>query len=218
VCATPALDVVAGTPSLFRTYRAPKNQTFDCTIWEAARATTATPTFFEQIVIGTLGSSQPYVDGGLGCNNPVAQVLEEAMLMFPSRYLSCIISIGTGQAQTIKIPPPTWLQQWLPLNIVRSMQGIATDCEQNAQNMMRRFQSTPNVYFRFNVEQGLQEVRLDQWEKLDEVTAHTGQYIAKVEVDRKLGAAVIAVQEKLNRVSPGQISMTLALMSMLVMI
>jgi predicted acylesterase/phospholipase RssA len=213
----PALDVVAGTPSLFRTYRAPKNETFDCTIWEAARATTATPTFFKQIVIGTLGSSQPYVDGGLGCNNPVAQVLEEAMLMFPSHYLSCIISIGTGQAQTIKIPPPTWLQQMLPFDIVTAMQGIATDCEKNSQDMMRRFQNIQNFYFRFNVEQGLQEVRLDQWEKLDEVTAHTGQHMAKVEVDQKLGAAVIALQERLKRVSPGQISMTLTLMSILVM-
>jgi predicted acylesterase/phospholipase RssA len=213
----PALDVVAGTPSLFRTYRAPKNETFDCTIWEAARATTATPTFFKQIVIGTLGSSQPYVDGGLGCNNPVAQVLEEAMLMFPSHYLSCIISIGTGQAQTIKIPPPTWLQQMLPFDIVTAMQGIATDCERNSQDMMRWFQNIQNFYFRFNVEQGLQEVRLDQWEKLDEVTAHTGQHMAKVEVDQKLGAAVIALQERLKRVSPGQISMTLTLMSILVM-
>ena len=205
----PALHIVAGTPSLFRTYRAPKNQSFNCTIWEAARATTATPTFFKQIVIGTLGSSQPYVDGGLGCNNPVMQVLEEAILMFPSRYLSCIISIGTGQAQTIQIPPSTWLQQMLPFDVVTAMQGIATDCERNAQDMMRRFQNTQNFYFRFNVEQGLQEVRLDQWERLDEVTAHTGQYMALVEVDQKLGAAVIAVQEKLNRVSPEQISKTL---------
>ena len=214
----PALNIVAGTPSLFRTYRAPKNQSFDCTIWEAARATTATPTFFKQIVIGTLGSSQPYVDGGLGCNNPVMVVLEEAILMFPSRYLSCIISIGTGQAQTIQIPPPTWLQQMLPFDVVTAMQGIATDCERNAQDMMRRFQNTQNFYFRFNVEQGLQEVRLDQWERLDEVTAHTGQYMGKVEVDQKLGAAVFAVQEKLNRVSPGQISMTLPWISILVII
>jgi predicted acylesterase/phospholipase RssA len=205
----PALDIAAGTPCLFRTYRAPKNQTFDCTIWEAARATTAAPTFFKRIVIGTLGSSQPYVDGGLGCNNPVIQILEEAVLMFPGRHLSCIISIGTGHARTIKIPPPTWLRQRLPLDVVRAMQGIATDCERNSQDMMRRFQNTENVHFRFNVEQGLQEVRLDQWEKLDEVTAHTGQYMAQVEVDQKLGAAVIAVQEKLNRVSPEQISKTL---------
>jgi hypothetical protein len=214
----PALDIAAGTPCLFRTYRAPKNQTFDCTIWEAARATTAAPTFFKRIVIGTLGSSQPYVDAGLGCNNPVIQILEEAVLMFPGRHLSCIISIGTGHARTIKIPPPTWLQQRLPLDVVRALQGIATDCEQTSEDMMRRFQNIQNFYFRFNVEQGLQEVKLDQWERLHEVTAHTGQYMGKVEVGQKLGAAVFAVQEKLNRVSPGQISMTVTWMSILVMI
>jgi hypothetical protein len=142
----------------------------------------------------------------------------EAVLMFPGRHLNCIISIGTGHARTIKIPPPTWLQQRLPLDVVRAMQGIAMNCERNAQDMMRRFQNTQNCYFRFNVEQGLQEVRLDQWERLDEVTAHTGQYMGQVEVDQKLGAAVIAVQEKLNRVLPEQIGMTLAPMSVLVII
>ena len=205
VCAMPALDIAAGTPRLFRTYRAPKNETFDCTIWEAARATTAAPTFFKRITIGTLGSSQSYVDGGLGCNNPVMQVLEEAVLMFPGRHLSCVISIGTGKAQMIKIPPPTLLRQTLPSNVVKAMRGIATDSERNAQDMMRRFQGAQNVYFRFNVEQGLQKVRLDQWERLDEVTAHSEQYMANFEVDQKLELAVIAVMEKQNVVSPRQI-------------
>src|SRR5271154_3147452 len=75
VCAMSALNMAAGIPHLFRSYQAPKNQTFNCTIWEAARATSAAPTFFEQIVIGEPGSSLSYVDGGMGCNNPIAQVL-----------------------------------------------------------------------------------------------------------------------------------------------
>jgi predicted acylesterase/phospholipase RssA len=38
----------------------------DCTIWQAARATCAAPTYFRRMKIGDC----EYVDGGLGFNNP----------------------------------------------------------------------------------------------------------------------------------------------------
>ena len=204
-----ALNMRAGIPHLFRSYQAPKNKTFNCTIWEAARATTAAPTFFKRIVIGDPGASQPYIDGGMGCNNPIAQVLEEAELMFPDRQVACIISIGAGQADTIRIPKPRGLQRMFPLDVVRAMQGIATDCERSAQVIARRFQGTPDVYFRFNVEQGLQNVGLAQWDLLDKVNAHTAQYIRTAEVDQKLAAAVAAIQARPNVVSTAKIGTVL---------
>src|SRR6266481_4925080 len=97
-----ALNMNARIPRLFRTYQAPKYPSPNCTIWEAIRATSAVPAFFPHIVIGR----EAYVDGGMGCNNPVQQVLQEAELMFPDRHVACIVSIGTGQAQMIGIPKP----------------------------------------------------------------------------------------------------------------
>jgi predicted acylesterase/phospholipase RssA len=205
-----ALNLSAGIPHLFRTYQAPKNRTINCTIWEAARATSATPAFFKRIVIGEPGASQPYIDGGVGCNNPIAQVLEEAKLMFPDRQVACVISIGAGQADTISIPKPRALQRVLPLDVVKAMQGIATDCERSAQAIAHRLQETSNIYFRFNVEQGLQRVGLAQWERLDEVTAHTQHYIRTLEVDQKLGDAVTALQARRNAVSTAKIGTLLA--------
>jgi hypothetical protein len=181
-------------PHLFRTYQARKNQTFNCTIWEAARATSAAPTFFKRIVIGSPGLSQPFINGDMGCSNPIMQVLAEAELVFPGRSPSCIISIGAGQAQTISIPPPSWFQQILPLDVIATLQAIATDCERRAQEVAQRFRDRSNLYFRFNVEQGLQTVRLGQWERLEEVTAHTTQYIRVVHVDQMLEAVVLALQ------------------------
>jgi hypothetical protein len=198
-----AHNMTAGIPVLFRTYPAPKNETFDCTIWEAARATTAAPTFFKQMVIHEPGSRQPYVDGGLGCNNPTAQVLEEAELIFPARRVACIISIGTGQAKAISIPKTTL--PVVPIEIIEAMKAIATDCEVTAQAMAKRFRNTSNFYFRFNVEQGLQEVTLAQWERLDEVTAHTRHYLKMEEVDKKIGAAVDAIGEHPAAISTAQI-------------
>jgi predicted acylesterase/phospholipase RssA len=189
----PALNMTASIPHLFRSYTAPKHQTFNCTMWEAARATSAAPTFFERITIGEPGFSEPYVDGGMGCNNPIAHVLEEARLLFPGQPVTCVISIGTGKAQTIAIPKPGWVEQILPLGIIVAIRGIATDCEQSAQEVAHRFRHTPNIYFRFNVEQGMQSIGPAQWEGLDEVATHTSQYMRLVEVDQKLEAAVGAL-------------------------
>ena len=189
VPAMSALNMNARIPRLFRTYQAPKHQAANCAIWEAVRATSAAPTFFKRIVI----DGEPYVDGGMGCNNPVQQVLQEAELLFPDRHVACIVSIGAGQAQTIGIPKPGWFQPVLPFQVVDAIRQIATDCEASAQVAAQRFERTPGVYFRFNVEQGLQEVRLEQWERLDAVRAHTGQYIRMADVDRKLDTAVASI-------------------------
>jgi hypothetical protein len=182
VCAMTAFDI--SFPHLFRTYKARKNRTFDCTIWEAARATSAMRTFFKPIVIGSPGISQPFVDGGIGCNNPIKQVLDEAEHVFPGRSPSCIISIGAGQAQTINIQSA---------DVVTALQGMAEECEITAQEIARRFRDRSNLYFRFNVEQGLQAVGIAQWERLDDVNAHTARYIRLADVDRKLDAVVPAL-------------------------
>ena len=184
VLAMSALNMNARVPRLFRTYQAPKYSSPNCTIWEAVRATSAVPTFFPHIVI----DGEPFVDGGMGCNNPVQQVLQEAELVFPDRHVACIVSIGTGQAQMIGIPKPG-----RDVQVVEALRKMATDCEASAQVAARRFERTPGVYFRFNVEQGFQDVQLEQWERLDEVRAHTGQYIRMADVDPRLDAAVASI-------------------------
>jgi predicted acylesterase/phospholipase RssA len=183
----------AGKPVLFRTYTAPKNNAPDCTIWEAARATSAAPTFFKRIDIGRPGSRQSYIDGGIGVNNPTAQVLEEAELMFPDRRVSCIISLGTGQKKTNSIPKPGLFQRVVPLGVVKAMVGIVTDCEPISEEMTRRFRNVPNLYFRFSVDQGAQDVSMEKWDQMDKVSAHTQQYMMMEKVDRDIGLAVDAL-------------------------
>src|ERR1700761_2607402 len=96
-------NMIAKTPTLFRTYEFLETQTPHCTIWEAARATTAAPNCFEDISIGT-GSAVRYIEPGIGSNNPITQVCQEAKLIFPGRHIAAIISIGCGQASTISTP------------------------------------------------------------------------------------------------------------------
>ncbi|KAK0192290.1 FabD/lysophospholipase-like protein [Armillaria mellea] len=190
VCAMDAHNMNAAIPVLFRTYKHHKEHHTNCAIWQAGRATSAAPTFFKRMEIGPENMKQPYIDGGMGRNNPAKVLLEEAKQVFPGQQVACLISIGTGFAKTIAIPRPGWFQRALPLDVVKALQMIATDCERTAEELARDFRDTPGVYFRFNVEQGLQGVMLAQWDRLGEVASHTKQYLKTLAVDQKVDRVV----------------------------
>lgn len=175
---------------LFRTYQSRQTH-LGCKIWEAARATSATPTLFKQIEIGR---SQPFVDGGLGCNNPSRLVLDEAKEIYGDRDLGCLISIGTGQVETISIKKPGIFQRIIPTDVINAVKAIATDCEDTHQAMLGLFANSPNTYYRLNVEHGMQGIRPSEWEKLSKVEAHTTQYMMRREVEEKLTLLVNAMR------------------------
>jgi predicted acylesterase/phospholipase RssA len=184
------------TPRLFRTYSVDKNESFDCTIWEAARATSAAPTFFKQIMIGIPPMLEPFVDGGMGCNNPIKQVLKEAELVFPHQHIACVISIGTGHLTIPGLRTTSRFNNVIPLHVVEALKKITTECEVTAEETEGRFTSVANVYFRFNVEQGMQNVTLTEWKRLPEVTSHTLHYLQQAKVDKTVAAAVTALRER----------------------
>ncbi|KAF9470349.1 FabD/lysophospholipase-like protein [Pholiota conissans] len=199
VCAKNAVNM--GIPVRFRTY--PSREThINCTIWEAARATSAAPTFFKRILIGR---DQPYIDGGLGYNNPCQTVLDEARSLFGDRQVGCLVSIGTGRVQAIAIERPRWFQQVIPTNVIDALVAITTDCERTHQEMSERFAKLSNTYFRLNVEQGMQGIELSEWEKLSTVEAHTVQYMKEREVQEKLASLVGVIQSPRAQVTLEQL-------------
>jgi hypothetical protein len=206
VCAMPALHM--SSPRLFCTYLVRENQSYNCPIWQAVRATSALPTLFKRIRIGEKGLEEEFIDGGLGCNNPIKQVLLETEAIFGSdQYVACIISIGSGQAGVIGLKSPDAFQRALPLDVITILRQIATDCESAAEEIENLFKNIPNVYFRFNVEQGMQGLTLADGEKLGEVTQHTLQYIQKLAVNQKINAAVEAIRRQRAVIKTTEISM-----------
>jgi predicted acylesterase/phospholipase RssA len=133
----------AGIPSIFRSYQGPNNQMPDCTIWEALCASMAHPGLFKSIDIGDRSMRESFVDGGLGCSNPIAHVLGEASALYPNQYVSSITSIGSGHSRTIQIPKPSLVQRFLPTHVLVTMKNIATDSERVAQEMEVRFEGIP---------------------------------------------------------------------------
>ncbi|QRV88530.1 patatin-like phospholipase protein [Ceratobasidium sp. AG-Ba] len=190
----------AAIPAIFRSYRGANNQLDDCAIWEAVCASMAHPELFRSFDVGQGPLRQSYVGGTLGCGNPIEHVLVEAKALFPDRYLSSIVSIGAGHTRTIQINQPRLLNIVISTNAEIAMKDIAKDCEAAAQRMITRFQQVPNVYFRFSVEQGFQDARLCDWEKLSEVQAHTNAYMGRADIKSRLGLAADVVRGRTGSV------------------
>lgn len=185
VCAMPSSKISASSPTLFRSYSVRSNKSYNCRIWEAARATSAAPTFFKRIVIDDGVSKEAYIDGALGCNNPIKQVLKEALNVFgPNRQIACILSIGTGQKETVGLAQPNAFRKWIPIGIISVLKEIATTCNTAAEEVEELFKGVNSVYFRLNVDQGMQNISLQEWKKLEEVANSTNAYLKESFCDK----------------------------------
>lgn len=192
VCAVGASDVThASGPTLFRTYAVAKNASYNCTIWEAARATSAAPTFFKRIKIGSPSSGIEYVDAGLGCNNPTKEVVAECERTFGANaQVACIVSIGTGRTGSIGFSKPDVFQKWIPLNLIEVLGEMATDSSKTAEEIDRKYSNVPGIYHRFDVDRGLQSISLDEWKRLGDVREHTKNYMKLQEIDQHVDDVV----------------------------
>ncbi|KAJ7106950.1 FabD/lysophospholipase-like protein, partial [Mycena epipterygia] len=195
VCAMNQRNMNARIPHLFRSYNTPDEPASTCMVWEAARATSATPELLKPMGIGEAGMTQHYIDGGVGNINPTSLVLKEAMMLFPSEPTVLVCSICSGHPNTIQIP--TRKSQYSN-TIAKVMKNIATDCEHTHENNAHKFHLIPNTYFRFNVQQGMQALEAKHWNKLPEVSAHTDAYLKTGDTKTKLTDAVKVLLVCLN--------------------
>ncbi|KAH0557143.1 hypothetical protein GP486_005066 [Trichoglossum hirsutum] len=171
VCAfTKALN----TPVLFRTYTTDEAvdtlASSECTIWQAACATSAAATFFDPVEIGR----QQFVDGATGFNNPVNAVFDEAISIWPDATLRihCIVSIGTG------VPDLKNFGDNLK-GVVNTLKAISTETEETEKRFFKYHErlGIGGRYFRYNVQHGLGDVGLDEHKKVAQIEAATERYL-----------------------------------------
>ncbi|THU96161.1 FabD/lysophospholipase-like protein [Dendrothele bispora CBS 962.96] len=209
VCAVPASNM--RFPRLFRTYKLSGNSDPNCKIWQAARATTAAPTFFKRISIpGVGGIEETFIDAGIRCNNPAEQVREEAKRLFgENRTVGVFVSIGTGHPGTIGLSKPDVFQRILPSQLISTLKNIATDCESVADQLANRYgEREDSVYFRFNVTHGVGQISLEEWEKISEIVTHTRAYLQ----DSRISSYVDSVVQRLCDPSSYETGVSLALL------
>lgn len=129
-------------------------------IWEAARATTAAPFYFDPIKI----SNRKFGDGGFGTNNPAEEMFNEVSGMNGSdaKSIALLLSIGTG-----KIPISRFEKGLLRkyLGYINAARRLASDSEAPHQRLEGHKQIWDLPYFRFNVPEGLglDKIKLDEW-------------------------------------------------------
>ncbi|KAF8859945.1 FabD/lysophospholipase-like protein [Acephala macrosclerotiorum] len=173
---------------LLRNYRTRRigHRDYDCTISEAARATSAAPLFFEPITLKN--SKASFVDGGVRDNNPVEQVKNEAESIWPNRDIGCIVSIGSGFTPTLGFDTQKSNLQ----AVLKSLVDMATDADTKARvfrlSKEGRSLSKDHRYFRFSVQHGMASVDLAEFEKMPYMEAMTLPYIED-EDDRILQCA-----------------------------
>ncbi|KAL1994732.1 hypothetical protein VTN49DRAFT_919 [Thermomyces lanuginosus] len=157
-------------PTLFKTYDT-STAFSSCTIWQVARATSAATTFFKPIKLGR--DEIEFIDAGFGCNNPCELLIEEGRRQFPERKQLRVLSIGTGLGDVVTIRDSR-------LSIIDALKRMATSSKRVALSLDNRF-GDDGEYFRFNVEQGLQDITLSDWDKASSISAHTHNYLAENE-------------------------------------
>jgi len=175
-------------PYHFCTYKAKRNESDNCKIWEAARATTAAPMLFKGIEISGLGGIKEFFFGsGIKCNNPVKEVVNEARQIYGNnQHVGVLVSLGTGHPGAIGLGE----QGLQGKNLISTLMKIANDCEDVADELLQSCINLPQVYFRFNVAHGLEHVSLEEWEKVGEVMVHTRAYLQDSEVSDLVDAVV----------------------------
>jgi len=82
----------AGPIKLFRSYGFYRDE---CPIWQAARATTAAPTYFPPAWVTVPFPPEWYVDGGVTQNNPSPFALKEGKELWKTKRC-LLVSVGTG--------------------------------------------------------------------------------------------------------------------------
>lgn len=158
---------IGSRPELFKTYDTDVALK-DCCIWQVARATSAASTFFKSIQIGR--DKIDFIDAGFGYNNPTEILIAEAEKLFPRHDQLRILSIGTGLGKVIEIKDSRWV-------ILNALKEMAVESSKVAKRLGDKYKDE-GQYYRFNVEQGLEDVTLSDYKKASRIAALTRSYLA----------------------------------------
>ncbi|KAJ1300004.1 hypothetical protein OPQ81_011838 [Rhizoctonia solani] len=73
---------------------------------------------------------------------------------------------------------------------------MAEGSEGVAEEMAKRFNIDEPKYYRLNVQQGVQGFNTSEWERMDEVAAHTHAYLQKADTSSQLNGLVAKLSER----------------------
>ncbi|KAH8928192.1 FabD/lysophospholipase-like protein [Atractiella rhizophila] len=137
-----------------------------CTVLEAARATSSAPQFFPPIVI----DKSKYI--AVGNNNPAAIAIDESKHIWgEGSQVACLVSLGSGIAPAVK-----WGQTSGEIEL--AVKAIIEDCAHIADQLKMKMQlgGLGHRYHRFSVNT-MGGIKWEEWERTEDVVGCTKAYM-----------------------------------------
>ncbi|MEG4494845.1 patatin-like phospholipase family protein [Microcoleus sp. D3_18_C4] len=110
----------------------------DWLVWQAARATSAAPSFFPVAEFNKSGQASKFIDGGVFINNPALNLYYKAKEMNPQKQI-ILVSLGTGEATNEYNPSNDgatgWLKNGALLEIM--MKGVSKNVDEIMQKILK---------------------------------------------------------------------------------
>ena len=158
------------------------------------------PSLFLPVKIGPQRLEQSFVGGVLGANNPTRLLLEEALMIFgKERRVAHILNIGCGLPRVLSVNPSD------VTGAHRLLKETAADCEMVAHELSTRLFNS-DVYFRLNVERGMEDIGMEDWNGLGAIESHTSAYIATIAVSKVIDKSLRRLRERVATATLSQIS------------
>lgn len=175
---------------------------YDCKIWEAGRATCSIGLAFKPIRIG----QTVFHDDGDGRFNPSPEALDEAVVNeWPGRDVGVFLSIGTGRRpKGSDINKHEWYEGFMGgfAEARRRLISKIEGCEKTHDYMKKQHLSdrgvNPEVYYRLNVEVGVGEFGMNEWNRLSDISTSTRMYLSR-KTERKMVQDAAAKLAKIHR-------------------
>jgi hypothetical protein len=174
---------------------------FDCTIWEAGRATSAIGLAFKPIQIG----QSVFHDDGAGYFNPSVEALDEAVVNeWPGREVGVFVSVGTGKRpKSSDSNSSAWYEGFLGefaearRRLIAKIEGCETIHEYMKKEHLLKRNVNIETYYRLNVEVGVGEFGMNEWHRLSEISTNTRRYMARDE-EQKMVQGISAKLAKIH--------------------
>lgn len=177
------------------------------TIKEAARATSAAPTYLKEVEIQNLA----FWDGGLLNNNPINQVWDNRHDLVsrtdPCPRIKCIVSLGTAhpdfdlkqrRRSTVSGIKRFFNTVSKTVSFVTNTEAKHRDFDRNIRQHNRRDPDCATAYFRFDATTAKERIGLDDYLKMPKLVEYTNIYLQRPEVDAWVSecAALLAKPSK----------------------
>ncbi|KAL2886902.1 Vegetative incompatibility protein HET-E-1 [Ceratocystis lukuohia] len=139
----------------------------ECTVLEVAKAVSTADTILSDSM--TLGEDEEvFIGAEYGYNNPCEILISEAEKVFPKREL-IILSIGTGITKVVEINNKS-------KSLDEALAKIAASSKACEIRLHNKYHGKSN-YQRFNVENGLREIKPKTVQTVAEIAAHSRNYV-----------------------------------------